>query len=138
MREMAQVRILVIDDHDLFREGLKRLLEAEADFKITGSCASISEGFAVLDREAADIVLLDYELGNENGIQFLDGLRERNQKIPVLMVTAGIRDDVTIELLTRGTSGIFFKQSPPEQLIEAIRLIVSGQTWLEARVVRTL
>src|ERR1700730_5849387 len=60
-KEMGQIRILLIDDHDLFRESLKRFLEAGPHFHIAGSCASISEGFAVLDREPIDIVLLDYE-----------------------------------------------------------------------------
>jgi DNA-binding NarL/FixJ family response regulator len=135
---MGQIRILLIDDHDLFRESLKRLLQAEPDFHIAGSCASISEGFAVLDREPIDIVLLDYEFGQENGSRFLDGVRRRNLQIHVLMVTAALRDDVTLDLLRNGSSGIFFKHSPPAQLIEAIHRVAGGQTWLDARIIQTI
>ncbi len=135
---MSQIRILLIDDHDLFRESLKRLLQAEPDFQIAGSCASISEAFAVVDREQIDIVLLDYEFGAENGSQFLEGARMRNLQSHVLMVTAALHDDVTLELLRNGSSGIFFKHSPPAQLIEAIHRVADGQVWLDARIIQTI
>ncbi len=135
---MAQIRILLIDDHDLFRESLKRLLEAEPEFEVAGSCARISEAFAVLDREQVDVVLLDYELGEENGLRFLEGLRARKRRIHVLMVTAALRDEATLELLRNGSAGIFFKHSPPAQLIEAIHKVSGGQTWLDARIIQTI
>lgn len=135
---MGQIRILLIDDHDLFRESLKRLLEAEPDFEVAGSCASISEALAVLDRGPVDVVLLDYEFTEENGSRFLDEARKRNLQSHVLMVTAALRDDVTLDLLRNGSSGIFFKHSPPGQLIEAIHKVADGQTWLDARIVHTI
>jgi DNA-binding NarL/FixJ family response regulator len=135
---MGQIRILLIDDHNLFRESLKRLLEAEPDFQITGSCASISEALTVLESEQVDIVLLDYEFPGENGSRFLEETRRRNLQSQVLMVTAALRDDVTLDLLKNGAAGIFFKHSPPAQLIEAIHRVAGGQAWLDARIIQTI
>jgi DNA-binding NarL/FixJ family response regulator len=135
---MGQIRILLIDDHNLFRESLRRLLEAEPDIQIIGSCASISEALAVLDCEHADIVLLDYELAGENGSLFLEEIKKRNLESQVLMVTAALRDDVTLDLLRNGVAGIFFKHSPPGHLIEAIHRVAGGQAWLDARTIKTI
>ncbi len=135
---MGQIRILLIDDHNLFRESLRRLLEAEPDFEVAGSCASISEALSVLDREQVDVVLLDYEFAEENGSRFLEESRRRNLQSHVLMVTAALRDEVTLDLLRNGSSGIFFKHSPPAQLIEAIHKVASGQTWLDAKIIKTI
>jgi DNA-binding NarL/FixJ family response regulator len=135
---MDLIRILLIDDHNLFRESLKRLLEAEPDFQVAGSCASISEALEVLDREAVDVVLLDYEFAEENGLRFFGEARKRNIRSHVLMVTAALRDDVSLDLLRNGSSGIFFKHSPPAQLIEAIHKVADGQTWLDTRIIRTI
>jgi DNA-binding NarL/FixJ family response regulator len=135
---MGQIRILLIDDHDLFRESLRRLLESEPDFQVAGSCASIAEALAVLVREQVDIVLLDYELREENGSRFLDEARRRNLQAPVLMVTAALSDETTLSLLRTGSSGIFFKHSPPAQLMEAIHRVTGGETWLDATTVQTI
>jgi two-component system nitrate/nitrite response regulator NarL len=135
---MGQIRILLIDDHNLFRESLRRLLEAEPDFQIAGSCASISEAWRVLDREQVDIVLLDYEFTEVNGSRFLEESRRRSLPSQILIVTAALRDDVTLDLLRNGSSGIFFKHSPPAQLIEAIHKVAAGQTWLDDRIIRTV
>jgi two-component system, NarL family, nitrate/nitrite response regulator NarL len=135
---MAKIRILLIDDHNLFRESLRRLLEVEPDFQIAGSCDSIAGAFSVLDHKQVDIVLLDYEFGEGNGLQLLEGLQSRNLECRVLMVTAALRDDVVLDLLRNGSSGIFFKHSPPAQLIEAIHRVVGGQTWLDAKIIHTI
>jgi DNA-binding NarL/FixJ family response regulator len=137
--EMGQkIRILLIDDHDLFRESLSRLLDAEPDFQIAGNCASVSAAFSILEREQVDIVLLDYDLGVEVGSRFLEESFTRNLQCKILTVTAAISDEVTLNLLENGSSGIFFKHSPPGQLIEAIHKVMAGQPWLDARTMQII
>lgn len=133
-----KIRILLIDDHDLFRESLSRLLDAEPDFQIAGNCASVSEALAILEREQVDIVLLDYDLGVDVGSRFLEESLKRNIHCKILTVTAAISDEVTLNLLENGSSGIFFKHSPPGQLIEAIHKVMAGQPWLDARTMRII
>ena len=133
-----QIRILLIDDHSLFRESLSRLLEAEPDFQIAATCASVGEALQVLDREPVDVVLLDYDLGDEQGTAFLEEARQRRFEGRILMVTAGMNDAGTLRAFECGASGMFLKHSPPAQLIEAIHKVMNGEMWLDSRAVRSL
>jgi len=133
-----EIRILLVDDHGLFRESLSRLLQAEPDFRIAGTCASATEALAILDQEQIDVVLLDYDLGEEQGATVLESSRERGFGGRVLMVTAGMSDAGTLRALESGAAGIFLKHSPPAQLVEAIYKIMNGEMWLDSRAVRSL
>jgi two-component system, NarL family, nitrate/nitrite response regulator NarL len=136
---MAQeIRILLVDDHSLFRDSLSRLLQTEADFRMVGSCATIAEALTVIARENPDIVLLDYDLGEEQGTVALDEIRKNGFKGRVLMVTAGMSDAATVRVLESGSEGIFLKHSSPAQLVEAIRRMVAGEPWLDPRAMRSL
>jgi len=133
-----EIRILLIDDHSLFRESLRRLLEAETELHVVASCATTLEALAVVDREPVDLVLLDYDLGEEQGTQFLNEARERGFNGHILMVTAGMSDVDTLRALESGAAGVFLKHSPPVQLVEAIHKVHSGETWLDSRAIRSL
>jgi two-component system nitrate/nitrite response regulator NarL len=132
------IRILLIDDHSLFRESLSRLLEAEADFRIVATCATVAEAIAAIATEPADVVLLDYDLGDEQGSAFLDEVKKRRLPCRILMVTAGMSDTGTLRAFENGATGIFLKHSPPAQLIEAIKKVAGGEMWLDSRAVRSL
>ena len=128
----------MVDDHSLFRESLSRLLQAEPDLRIVGNCATVRDALAILDQERVDVVLLDYDLGEEQGLTFLDSAQSRGFECRVLMVTAGMNDTGTLRALESGAAGIFLKHSPPAQLIEAIYRVVKGETWLDSKAVRAL
>ena len=127
-----------MDDHGLFRESLSRLLQAEPDFRIAATCASATEALAIVDRERIDVVLLDYDLGEEQGSSFLEFAKKRGFAGRVLMVTAGMSDAGTLRAIESGAAGIFLKHSPPAQLVEAIYKIMSGDMWLDSRAVQSL
>lgn len=127
-----------MDDHGLFRESLSRLLQAEPDLHIAGHCASTTEAVALLEREAVDIVLLDYDLGEEQGLPFLEHAKRAGFKGHVLMVTAGMDDSETLRALESGSSGVFLKHSPPAELVQAIHKVAAGEMWLDPRAVRAV
>ncbi len=127
-----------MDDHSLFRESLSRLLQAEPEFHISGNCASVNEAIAILKQETIDVVLLDYDLGDEQGSRFLELARDMRFAGRILMVTAGMTDAVTLRALEGGTSGIFLKHSPPARLVEAIHKVVDGELWLDSNSMRSL
>jgi DNA-binding NarL/FixJ family response regulator len=136
---MAQeIRILLVDDHSLFRDSLSRLLQTEPGFHIVGTCASISETLAIAAREQPDIILLDYDLGEEQGTAALEEIRKSGFHGRILMVTAGMSDAATVRVLESGSEGIFLKHSSPAQLVEAIRKLVAGEPWLDPRAMRSL
>lgn len=133
-----EIRILLVDDHSLFRDSLSRLLQTEPDFRMVGSCATAAEALPIIAAEQPDIILLDYDLGEEQGTVALDEIRKRGFKGRVLMVTAGMSDAATVRVLESGSEGIFLKHSSPAQLVEAIRRMVAGEPWLDPRAMRSL
>ena len=132
------IRIFVVDDHAMFRESLVRLLEGVPGFSVVAHCATLAEATRIIQALDADILLLDYDLGIEIGTDFLATLRELKKDLPVLMVTGGMRSTVVMEAIHAGISGVILKQSHPQQLIEAIRRVVAGETWWDTDVLRSL
>jgi DNA-binding NarL/FixJ family response regulator len=133
-----EIRILLLHDQSLFREALGRLLRDEPGFQIVGSCGSTSEALAALQREQADIVLVDYDIGEEQGLDFVEVLKKLGFAGRVLMVTARIGGGAVLRALERGTSGIFMRQSPPSELVKAIHRVVSGELWLDSEAMRAM
>jgi DNA-binding NarL/FixJ family response regulator len=134
----SEIRILLIDDHSLFRESLSRLLQTEADFQMAGTCASASEALRLPYLADIDVVLLDYDLGPEQGTQFIERARTAGFPGRILMVTAGMSDAVMLRVLENGSSGVFLKHSPPSRLVEAIRKVSAGEVWLDPAVTRSI
>jgi DNA-binding NarL/FixJ family response regulator len=134
----SEIRILLIDDHSLFRESLSRLLQTESDFHIAATCASATEALALPNLAEIDVVLLDYDLGHEQGTLFIDRARSSGFPGHILMVTAGMSDAIMLRALENGSSGVFLKHSPPSRLVEAIRKVVAGEVWLDPAVTRSI
>jgi DNA-binding NarL/FixJ family response regulator len=129
---------LLVDDHSLFRESLSRLLEAEPAFTIAGTCARVGEALDILTRQPIDVVLLDYDLGDEQGTLLLDEAKRRGFSARILMVTAGLSSAGTLRAFENGSAGVFLKHSPPAQLVEAIHKVAAGELWLDSRAVQSL
>jgi DNA-binding NarL/FixJ family response regulator len=133
-----QIRVLIVDDHTLFRESLSRLLEADTECKIVGACASVEEALRIVGKEQIDLVLLDYDLGENSGTQFLDERKRSGFAGHVLMVTGGMDDAVMLRALDNGASGVFLKSSPLAELTQAIRRVMNGETWIDSGMVKAL
>jgi DNA-binding NarL/FixJ family response regulator len=132
------IRVLIVDDHTLFRESLGRLLEADTECKIIGACASVEEALKIVAREQIDLVLLDYDLGEKPGTQFLEESKRCGFSGPVLMVTGGMADAVMLRALENGASGVFLKSSPLAELTQAIGRVMKGETWIDSGMVKAL
>jgi len=128
----------VVDDHALFLDGVERLLSNEPGFVVVGSCTSGVEALGLLQTQLPDIVLLDYELGNEHGLKLLEELRRNESLVPVLFITAGIPDSQVRRILQLTPSGIILKHKPSELLVQAIRAMLRGETWLDSKLVLPL
>lgn len=129
----SRIRILLIDDHALFRESLIRALGEEPDLEVVGACGSVEEGVMALARGGADLVLLDVDLGRERGGEFLERAAEFGVKPRVLAVTGGISDTEGVQLICQGAQGIFFKHGTTEELIRAIHQVMEGHYSVDAR-----
>ena len=128
--ERRTIRALLIDDHALFRESVAKVLSAEPEMKVD-HCASIRDALEMLSRNNYDIVLLDHDLGPERASQFLPAARQIGFEGKVLVVTAWVSEMEARRLLRQGVSGIFVKHGQVTELIEGIRTVASGGTWLD-------
>jgi DNA-binding NarL/FixJ family response regulator len=135
---MSAIRILLIDDHNLFRESLSRLLEAAPDFIVVGHCGTVSEAIATCSGTPTDVILLDYDLGEEQGSRLLPELKSRFGEAKILMVTAGMSDATTFQAMEAGASGVFLKHSGLDQLVTAIHQVAKGEIWLDKGVAHSL
>jgi DNA-binding NarL/FixJ family response regulator len=131
------VHLLLLDDHTLFRESASRLLSAEPGFKVAAHCGTIGEGLRILERTAIDVVLLDFDLGESDGRQFLQLAKEHGYQGKVLVVTAGVDAIVAAELIRSGISGVFRKHDSAALLAQAIRDVMTGKVWLDQEQLQT-
>jgi len=132
------LRLFLLDDHALFREGLARLLESQPGFAVAGMADNIRDAMPKLAELKPDIVLLDVDLGAERAIDFLRVAKEQGVECKILVVTAGVSDTQAVHLVQAGISGILHKHNPPQVLCDAIRRVAAGEVHLEARYLRPL
>ena len=133
---VAPVRILLIDDHALFRESVARFLEGESGFRVVGQCGSVEEALETLRQEQVDIVLLDFDLGGRDGAHFMHLAKERGFGGRVLVVTAGVEEATAAELIRTGVSGIFMKHKSAPLLAQAIHDVTAGKVWFDRELLR--
>jgi len=130
---MPRIRLLLLDDHILFREGLRRLLVSEPDFETVAECGTPAEALGVLSRSAVDIVLLDFDLEDDTGTRFIASAAAAGYQGKILMVTAGMSPlDISVARKL-GISGIFLKHNSPTSLLEAIRTVAGGGVWMDPK-----
>jgi two-component system nitrate/nitrite response regulator NarL len=134
----AKVCILIIDDHALFRQSVSRLLGAEPDLDVVADCASVAQGLQIIATSHVDLVLLDYDLGRQKGIDFLNEARRSGFDGKVLIVTAGLSEVEAAELINEGIAGIFMKHSSAAALSQSIRQVMEGATWFDQQYLRTI
>ena len=108
---MSNTRLLLVDDHVLFRESLSRLLQLEPDFEIAGQCGTGVDALEFLARDSPDMVLLDFNLPDNLGTSVIQSAREAGYGGKILLVTGAMDADASFEALQVGVSGIFFKHN---------------------------
>jgi DNA-binding NarL/FixJ family response regulator len=135
---MQRIRLLLIDDHILFRDGLSRLLALEPDFEVVAGCGTAAEALDILARKPVDIVLLDYDLGEDQGNHFISSAGAAGYTGKILMVTAGMNAKESSSALHLGASGIFLKHNSPGTLAKAVRLIIGGEIWVDPKVIQLM
>jgi len=126
--DQKSIRLLLIDDHALFRESVARLLQSEPGFEVIAHCGSGAEALQIIkSSDEIDIVLLDLDLGQERGADLLDHLRARHFEGKVLLVTADVNEAEIPSLIRKGISGVFMKHGSPALLVQGIRETMDGK-----------
>jgi DNA-binding NarL/FixJ family response regulator len=135
---MTPIRLLLVDDHFLFREGIGRLLTSEPDFEVVTDCGTVNDARAIVEQCWTDVVLLDFDLGGASGLGLISTFREIGWKGRVLMVTAGMTPEECLLALRLGASGIILKSNSPSALAQAIRIVAAGGTWIDQTVMQLI
>jgi len=135
----ARIRLLLVDDHTLFRESLRRLLESEPRLLVVGDFPSAGQALGAL-REGLqfDAALVDYDLSLEgeiagNGLEFASRLRMLRPQVNVLMVTAGMSSQDLVRAVRELGLGVFLKSEPTAELLLAIERTARGEQWISSR-----
>lgn len=132
------IRLFLVDDHALFRQGLVRLLEADPEFHIVGAESSPEQMLTGAQMNQVDVLLLDYDLGSHSAIEFVVELREKGFTGKILLVTAGLPDRDALQMIRAGVAGIFHKQHAPEDLRRSIREVFEGKVLIDEHYLRKL
>lgn len=130
----AEVRIVVVDDHTLFRRGLVGLLAEMEDFQVAGEAASGQEALTIIAAEKPDIVLLDVNMPGMSGIETLTAMKKQGIVSPVLMLTISQHEEDLIGAIRAGASGYLLKNAEPETLRQTIKQVVAGKSVLAPEV----
>src|SRR6266545_5666243 len=127
-----RIRIVVADDHPIFRDGLCRLLALEEDFVIVAQAHDGREVLQVLQEHEPDILLLDLKMPNLDGLATLQKLQASRNKTKVIVLTASDDKNEFVQAMKLGTSGIVLKQTATDLLIKSIRKVHAGEIWLDS------
>ena len=125
-----RLEILVVDDHLVVREGLKRILEEYDGCVVAAEAASVREALAWLRKRSFDLVLLDISLPEKTGLDLLKTIKRDLPKLPVLMLSAYREDHYAVRALKEGADGYLNKESASDSLLAAIRKVASGGKYL--------
>jgi DNA-binding NarL/FixJ family response regulator len=130
------IRIVLVDDQQLMRIGLRTILETFGDFAVVGEASSGDEALQVIAAARADVVLMDIQMPGMDGIRATEKIVELDSAPAVIVLTTFNRDDYLFDALRAGASGFLLKNSPTERIVDAIRTVSSGNSLLSPDVTR--
>ena len=129
-RRVSVVRLLLVDDHEIVRRGIRDLLEAEADFAVVGEAASVAEATSG-SLPDSDVAVLDVRLPDGSGIEVCRWLREHHPATSCLFLTSFADDEAYLSAIMAGASGFVLKEIRGNQLVAAVRIVAGGGSLLD-------
>src|SRR5258708_2624843 len=133
-----QLRVALVDDHRLFRDGLRALLALQPDLQVVGEAADAREAYAMVASAKPDVVLLDVTLPGIDGIAATRELLRRESRCRVLMLTMPTDEDYCVEAPAAGASGYALKDEPAAAIVAAIRRVGQGEAYVSPQFSRAL
>lgn len=127
---MEQIRVLIVDDHQIVRQGLRAILEKEPDLKVVGEAASAEAALEIVTRTPPDVALVDIRLGGMGGIELCRRLREVAPNVAVVMLTSFLNETLVRECVQAGARGYLLKDVSDLDLVQSIRRVMQGEAAL--------
>ena len=129
------IRVVLVDDQELFREGVRVIIDAQPDMGVVGMARDGVEAVATVDGTDPDIVLMDIRMPRRDGIAATAEILARPDAPRVVVLTTFDSDDMVLKALQAGASGFLLKDTPPPKMVEAIRAVDAGETTLSPSVI---
>ncbi|MGA2106116.1 MAG: response regulator transcription factor [Syntrophorhabdales bacterium] len=124
------IRVLIADDHTLFREGLKKIIAGTSDIAVAGEASNGNDVLARLKKDSFDVLVLDISMPGKDGLEVLKEVRTKYQRLPVLMLSMFPEEQYATRVLKAGASGYLTKESAPDVLITAVRKAARGERYV--------
>jgi len=132
-----KIRVLLVDDHPMVREGMKRLLEGEGSFEVVGEVESVEEALEELERGKAEIVVMDIQLPGVDGVEGTRLMKARHPEVKVVIVSA-YGEDYLVPSIDAGADGYLLKTLAPDELVRSMHQVAMGQSPVDAALTRHL
>ncbi|ASJ56107.1 DNA-binding response regulator [Brevibacillus formosus] len=133
-KRQQELRIVIVDDHQLFREGVKRILEMEEDFKVVGEGADGGEATVLAEEHKPDVLLMDINMPNINGVSAAENVISVSPSTRVIMLSIHDDEGYVYRTLRSGASGYLLKEMGTSDLVGAVRVVASGGAYIHPKV----
>jgi two-component system, NarL family, response regulator LiaR len=133
---MEKIRIVIADDHAVVREGTRALLEREEDFEVVGEAQDGEEAVKLIEETKPDVAILDISMPKFNGIEVTRRVKPLLPSLAILILTAYDNDEYVFALLEAGAAGYLLKDSPGQEIVDAVRSVHSGESVLHPSIAR--
>lgn len=138
MSETSAIKVLLVDDHQIVRTGLSLIIQKDPTLQIIGEASNRSEALALTQQKQPDVVLLDLDLGSENGLDFIPSLLDHAPP-PRIIVLTGSRDaNAHQQAIAQGALGVVNKEQAQEVIVSAIKRVHAGEAWLDPKLTASL
>ena len=134
MSDEPRVRVFLVDDHEVVRQGVRALIDASGDLEVVGEADSVETGLARVLAVQPDVAILDVRLPDGNGVELCREIRSRMPQVKCLMLTSYSDDEALFEAIIAGASGYVLKQVRGTELLAAVRRVANGEHLLDPAV----
>jgi len=135
---MAELRILLVDDHEVVRQGIKAMIDAQDDMVVVGEAGTAEEGVRRVGYDEPDVVVLDVRLPDASGVEACREIRSRFPDVKVLMLTSFADEEALMSAILAGAAGYVLKRVKGTELVEDIRRVGSGESLLDPEMTQRL
>lgn len=135
---MSKKRILVVDDHLVVREGLKLIFETEKDYEVVGEAENGEKAIALIEQLKPDVILMDLNMPKFSGLEVIKTLNEKNNSVPIIILTTYNDDHLIMEGLSLGAKGYLLKDATREELIRTVESAVRGEILLQPEICNSI
>jgi NarL family two-component system response regulator YdfI len=135
---MNKKRILVVDDHLVVREGIKLIFETEQNYEVVGEAENGKRALVLVEQLKPDLILLDLKMPKMSGLDVIKALNEKNNSVPIIILTTFNEDNLIMEGLSLGAKGYLLKDTTREELIRTVESAIRGEILLQPEISKTI